>query len=255
MQIGSLVPHLATMQFECLQENIQLAKKDWELSHLQTMREEEEKMAEEEAADESLLTYDRPDLCNKVTLRRSSTGMWEVCSSDQSAENENGVLGCPKKNSERPAKNVELGDSENMEHDSNKRTLRSAHCKAQVDSITTSGNAKLQGGHRNDSSVNHQKTSRSSLKACAKDFSMVVALPSIPVMKHRQHSPDVLAGGDESRSPSAKPVRNSSKFHSNCSNTAEDGTSVDCSESLTNSISPVNHKYATRQKVALHNSK
>ena len=238
-----------------LQENIQLAKRDWELSHLQTMREEEEKMAEEEAADESPLTYDRPDLCNKVTLRRSSTGMWEVCSSGQNAENENGVLGFPKKRkmSERPAKKVELGDSENMEHDSNKRTLRSAHCETQVDSISTSGNAKVQGGHRNDSSVKHQCASRSSLKACAKDFSVVVTLPSIPVIKR---SPDVLAGGNESSSPSAKPVKNCNKFHSDCSNTDDDGTLlVDCSESLTNSVSPVNHKYATRQKVALHNSK
>lgn len=33
--------------------------------------------------DDDFLTYDRPDNSNKVTLRLSSTGMWEVCSSSQ----------------------------------------------------------------------------------------------------------------------------------------------------------------------------
>ena len=62
------------------QENIELAKKDWELSHLQSLREEEERLAEEEA-DDVLLTYDRPEMANKVILRRRpSTGTWEVCS-------------------------------------------------------------------------------------------------------------------------------------------------------------------------------
>lgn len=64
-----------------LQESIEQAKKSWELSHLQSLREEEERIAEEDVDDEMLLTYDRPELANKVILRRhSSTGMWEVCS-------------------------------------------------------------------------------------------------------------------------------------------------------------------------------
>ena len=62
------------------QESIQLAKKDWELTHLQTLRAEEERLAEEEAED-VLLTYDRPETANKVILRRRpSTGTWEVLS-------------------------------------------------------------------------------------------------------------------------------------------------------------------------------
>ena len=62
------------------QENIELAKKDWELSHLQSLRKEEERLAEEEA-DDIQLTYDRPETSNKVTLRRrADTGTWEVCS-------------------------------------------------------------------------------------------------------------------------------------------------------------------------------
>lgn len=66
-----------------LQENIELAKRDWELTNLQALREEEEKIAEDETVEDVHLTYDRPDLCNKVTLRRSSTGVWKVCSSGQ----------------------------------------------------------------------------------------------------------------------------------------------------------------------------
>ena len=51
------------------------------------MREEEERVAEEKDDDEILLTYDRPELANKVILRRhSSTGMWEVCSPSTSSK-------------------------------------------------------------------------------------------------------------------------------------------------------------------------
>ena len=64
----------------CSQENIELAKKDWELSHLQSLREEEERLAEVEDED-VLLTYDRPETANKVILRwRPSTSTWEICS-------------------------------------------------------------------------------------------------------------------------------------------------------------------------------
>ena len=69
-------------------ENILQAKKDWELSHLQSLRAEEEKIAVEGEVDDIPFTYDRPDLSNKVTLRRSSTGMWKVCSSGHIQNNE-----------------------------------------------------------------------------------------------------------------------------------------------------------------------
>ena len=74
-----------------MQENIELAKKDWELSHLQSLREEEEKEAVEETEDEVPLTYDRPEFCNKVTLKRQSTGLWKVCSSGQNGANQNPI--------------------------------------------------------------------------------------------------------------------------------------------------------------------
>jgi hypothetical protein len=62
------------------QENIRRAKKDWELTHLQSLRAAEERLAEEEAED-VLLTYDRPETANKVILRRRpSTGTWEILS-------------------------------------------------------------------------------------------------------------------------------------------------------------------------------
>lgn len=220
------------------------------------MREEEEKMAEEEDVDDSLLTYDRPDLCNKVTLRRSSTGMWEVCSSGQNLDNDNSVLGGPKKKrmSEKSDKKVEFGGSENMEGDTNKRTLRSARCEAQVNSISTLDKVKVRGCHQNDnSSIKHRKATRSSHKACSEDPSIVMALPV------SQCSTDGLAYGDslnESRTLPAKSLRKSNSLHNNCSSPADDTSTLDCSvESLTNNVSPVNHKYATRQKVTLHDAK
>lgn len=49
------------------------------MSHLQRLREEEERQTQEETEQEAL-TYDRPELINKVIFRRSkTTGTWEVC--------------------------------------------------------------------------------------------------------------------------------------------------------------------------------
>ncbi|XP_019852163.1 PREDICTED: helicase domino-like isoform X2 [Amphimedon queenslandica] len=52
------------------EENIEIAKKEWELGHLQRLREEEEKVAQEELIEEGAtdLTYDRPELINKLWL-------------------------------------------------------------------------------------------------------------------------------------------------------------------------------------------
>lgn len=65
------------------QENIELAKKDWELSHLLSLREEQDDITEEGVVEEVPLTYDRPTNNNKVTLHHSVTGLWQVCSSGQ----------------------------------------------------------------------------------------------------------------------------------------------------------------------------
>ena len=54
---------------------------------MQSLREEEERIAEEDAEDDIILSYDRPELANKVILRRhSSTGMWEVCSPSKNSQ-------------------------------------------------------------------------------------------------------------------------------------------------------------------------
>ena len=73
---------LSSLPSSCffLQANIEQAKKEWELSHLQHLREQEERQAREEEEEEAMcLTYDRPEMINKVVLkRRHSTGTWEV---------------------------------------------------------------------------------------------------------------------------------------------------------------------------------
>ena len=52
---------------------------------MQSLRQEEERLADEDTADDVLLSYDRPENSNKVTLRRTSTGTWEVCFSNQTS--------------------------------------------------------------------------------------------------------------------------------------------------------------------------
>ncbi|KAL5477552.1 hypothetical protein EMCRGX_G024363 [Ephydatia muelleri] len=58
-------------QLRIAEENIEVAKKEWELGHLQSLREEEERLAEEEK-DDILLTYDRPEAANKMYIDKGT---------------------------------------------------------------------------------------------------------------------------------------------------------------------------------------
>jgi len=49
------------------------------------LRQEEERLAEEEA-DDTLVTYDRPDNSNKVTFTRTSKGTWATSKHNESKE-------------------------------------------------------------------------------------------------------------------------------------------------------------------------
>jgi len=72
-----------------LQRDIEQAKKGWELSHLQSLKEEEERLAEEEDS-AIMLTYDRPEVANKVILRKNpSVDKWEIVSSSASLPSAN----------------------------------------------------------------------------------------------------------------------------------------------------------------------
>lgn len=47
---------------------------------MQSLREQEERIAREEEEEEAMfLTYDRPEMVNKVVFRRRHSGTWEVC--------------------------------------------------------------------------------------------------------------------------------------------------------------------------------
>ena len=87
--------------FHCRKILKLLRKIAWELGHLQRLREEEEKNAQEDLIEEEAmnLTYDQPELINKVIFRRRvSTGTWEVCPiNEASYENKSNKLSCKKK--------------------------------------------------------------------------------------------------------------------------------------------------------------
>ena len=53
---------------------------------MQSLREEEERLAEEEK-DDVVLTYDRPEAANKVILRKGPSGTWEICHPPQDPPN------------------------------------------------------------------------------------------------------------------------------------------------------------------------
>jgi len=67
-----------TIFYHSFQRDIEQAKKGWELSHLQSLKEEEERLADEDD-DTIMLTYDRPEVANKVILRKkSAVDEWEI---------------------------------------------------------------------------------------------------------------------------------------------------------------------------------
>lgn len=214
---------------------------------MQSLREEEEKTAEEEAVDDFPLTYDRPDLCNKVTLRRSSTGMWKVCSSGQIFEND---LSCfITEKSQKPTKNIEPGTVSNA---SNKRVLRSGKSYTERNSVRSLGDLKnddpdyaLSEQHQDacvkeDSTVQEQSSPRSlgeslkvpglSLTSCSNNVD--------DESFHESMDPKTLGTG------AADPV----VFCRDSSVTPSDGSSPKlCMEFLTHNIPSVNHKHLSRQ--------
>lgn len=221
-----------------LQENIELAKKDWELSHLQALREEEEKIAEEEAVEDIPLTYDRPDLCNKVTLRRSSTGMWKVCSSGQ---NHKPVAG--KKAVCKEGQKLDCKGSQN------KRVLRSGKsCSNEGLKMTAvSMNGDLNSGcdyksikHLKNVAVNRY-TSRF-LRNCSEQSGDCSSRTS-SVHKNDESSVEWKVEPDQQRDAVL------SRKSSSCSPNGDPTLSV----SVPRSNSAVSHKYPTRKKAAHHN--
>jgi len=125
----------AAAQLRLAEENIELAKKDWELSHLQSLREEEERLAEVEVQD-VMLTYDRPETSNKVILRRKpSTGTWEICSPssnhdplcDEESTSENDLTREPRRDQFNKQENGREGFGEGPRHSQRSCDLKLGH--------------------------------------------------------------------------------------------------------------------------------
>ena len=102
-------------------------------------------MAEEEDTDDVLLTYDRPEMANKVTLRRrSSTGMWEVCSPGRSSG----------ENVERSPKTVAVGSDSQSHTDSGDSRCSSKRTDAHYSEV-----AKLNNSKSHMESIKHKRHS------------------------------------------------------------------------------------------------
>ena len=64
----SFNPLSSVFSLGAAQRDIEQAKKNWELGHLQSLKEEEERLAEEEF-NNVMLTYDRPETVGKVVAK------------------------------------------------------------------------------------------------------------------------------------------------------------------------------------------
>lgn len=194
-----------------------MAKKDWELSHLQSLREEEERLAEVEDED-VLLTYDRPETANKVILRwRPSTSTWEICSpttnhdplSHAEAKNE------PRKESRRSGlcKRENAGEdsrrsSPRIQHKSDsKHTRKAVHgehranlsINSATDSVASTNRTSLHSPTlQSEMDLRHQSDS-SDHKLLESDYRDLKREPKTPptpkkgLKAARQKSPDVLS--------------------------------------------------------------
>jgi hypothetical protein len=196
---------------------------------LQALREEEEKIAEEEAVEDVPITYDRPDLCNKVTLRRSSTGLWKVCSSGPN----------PKSQLSHSVK--EKGESCKLEckDAKNEQVLRSSKsCSEDVKKTSVTVNGDFNGG----------------------DYKLIKHLKGVTVSRfsptylrnHTELSSDLptTSGVLESDESFAETEQQREASRKCSSSPAGDFTRSPSVEGHCNST--VNHKYPTRQKSAHH---
>lgn len=64
----TILHYLSVPPCPSTQRDIEQAKKNWELGHLQSLKEEEERLAEEEF-NNVMLTYDRPEAVGKVVAK------------------------------------------------------------------------------------------------------------------------------------------------------------------------------------------
>lgn len=203
-------------------------------------------MTDEEAVDDIPLTYDRPDLCNKVTLRRSSTGLWKVCSSGQNHENEN--------NNPIKKKPAEIVDKNHQVSDSEERFPNSNSCSGERAKTTSKfGTRKLRCEHTEDdrvqSFVKLGRRTRSSHKDLQTDQSSSRTLKNCEVSDFECHG-DVPMGPSKSLGEGG----DSRVACSNCSSTSGEDSLLNVStESLASNCSSLNHKYPTRQKINRHN--
>ena len=239
--------------FPSSQENIELAKKDWELSHLQSLREEEERLAEVEDED-VLLTYDRPETANKVILRwRPSTSTWEICSPTTNhdplslAETENEL----RKESRRYG----FCKRENAGEDSRRSSPR-----IQYKSDSKHTHKAVHGGHRANLSIN---TAIDSVASANRTSPCSPTLQSEMDLRHQSNSSDHKFLESDCRDfksehktppPSRKEIKAArQKSPDVSSNHVEADDSISSrtrqrSLHVNEEVTSPNHKYPTRHK-------
>lgn len=210
---------------------------------MQALREEEENIAEEGAVEDIPLTYDRPDLSNKVTLRRSSTGSWKVCSSGQNPINK---LGHSVEGEKTACKEGQILDSKETQ---NKRVLRSGKSCSVEDLELTATVIGVNGDLKGDP-----------------DYKPVRHLKDVVINRYSSRSLKELSGDSSSRTSRSDESFVESKVESDRQGNAVISSRMSSSspsgdstlslgvEFLPHSNSTASHKYPTRQKSALHNN-
>lgn len=215
-----------------------MAKKDWELSHLLSLREENEEVEEEEEVDGDHLTYDRPDQHNKVTLRRSATGLWQVCSSGhkddlikETKDHRVRRKRCKHENSAKQAENhIEYAEPSSLNNH--------LHSESELSS------AREENEDGSDLSLRKRMHSARILTS----VSIPIAPDVLSAMRARNNSVDGdgCIGDRTRRKNQNEPKVLVSRLNNSTSSSPQNSSVLTRSN---NSMSPTNHKYQTRLKV------
>lgn len=215
------------------------------MSHLLSLREEED-IAGDDVVDESPLTYDRPDNYNKVTLRRSATGLWQVCSSGQKdgLNKEPVMRDHPVKKKRQKhinSTNVDVEDDKNMEI-----ALSTLQCGVtSCDLLQSNVVRSPREGRISKSSVTSQKQRRSPRELSS---SKCVTL-NPPIPRRSTNNPDLVSANSVMKNVDGDSCIGSRIRQKNLHESGSTMSLLDRSSSSSFNESPPNHKYQTRLKV------
>ena len=213
-----------------------------------SLREKEVDNSENELFDESTLTYDRPDNNNKVTLRRSVTGLWQVCSSGLSDDSKTVRKDHIRRKGQKCINSVQV---EQKTFSAIQRKVSPCdHSQSDLISLPREGRRTKYNRASKNRLISQVPSSKTyiplNLPKSTNSFDMVT---TDTLKKNVEHSEDDNCIGSRTRRKNLCGQGNPSLSKSNCRLKTSNKPSV-LSHEVIGCNSSANHKYRTRLKAS-----